>query len=332
MRQSALAKTLTNHNRTVQTFNPLGDGSITEERIHIYGSNPIEQGAGIEFEVQEDPIESSFGDHNGCIGFITRTGRLIRWIMKEQPVKKPDIATNIARCCVHSTRGLQKLSSGEAGEQGYEGTSTKVNGEPKYFDITSAGNGTVTAILKPAKGSTALSILQFRSIGNGLPLGLDRNLGYSHPPGSLLAWHFNRTNGANEPISEKVLDLTTIDTRPMLVANAVAYCLLVQSQEVTDVYTWGDERYPPVLGREVSDDAPATTPQPVSLLKGPFKIKKVVAGGFMMAAISDLGEGWIWGLGATPGFDGLGNRADVRWFEHISESEGSGDFWRKIGV
>ena len=216
-------------------------------------------------------------------------------------------------------------------EQALDRPSMGIQSEPRYLAIVTAGNGATVALLKPSSSSSILKLLQFSSLGTESIDFKNENVPKTPRVGSFLAWHYDTTELSNRPMWEKEFSFDITALPPLLVANAIAFCLLIQTSNASQVYTWGDERYPLTLGRLPSVDAPASIPNVVPQLSGPFKINTVDAGGFMMAAVSELGDGWIWGLGATPGFNGLGKRVDVGWWDCISECEAEVDSFRKIG-
>jgi len=86
--------------------------------------------------------------------------------------------------------------------------------------------------------------------------------------------------------------------RPLqLLAGTGTFTLLMEGGEV---YTWGDPRYRS-LAREIAD-APAERPTLVDALGG-LKIVKIAAGGWVGAAVSEDGAGYIWGTGSPGGGD-----------------------------
>ncbi len=70
------------------------------------------------------------------------------------------------------------------------------------------------------------------------------------------------------------------------------------------VWTWGDERYLACLGRDVTEASPANKPRTVADLEGlpTGPVKKLVAGGYLLAAITEGNDLYVWGghPGRTP--------------------------------
>ncbi|KAL9049546.1 MAG: hypothetical protein Q9162_007166 [Coniocarpon cinnabarinum] len=144
-------------------------------------------------------------------------------------------------------------------------------------------------------------------------------------PNSLLSYHTHRDGFSQQPLSTGQLK----HPFSQLVSNEISFAALCTEEERSYVYTWGDSRYP-VLGRAVSSQSPAGEATRVTDLEGPFKISKLVAGGWLTAAISELGEAWVWGLGCAPGSDIMGSEGAGKWLDEISEAaEGDGGL-RKI--
>ncbi|KAH7122400.1 regulator of chromosome condensation 1/beta-lactamase-inhibitor protein II [Dendryphion nanum] len=85
-----------------------------------------------------------------------------------------------------------------------------------------------------------------------------------------------------------------------LVSNATTTTALTGDGQV---YTWtADPRYPRCLGRVADASEPPGNPHVVPYLSE-TKVRKVTAGGYMTAAISEDGELFLWGQ-ACPGTDG----------------------------
>ncbi len=66
----------------------------------------------------------------------------------------------------------------------------------------------------------------------------------------------------------------------------------------SEVYTWGDERYPATLGRSVTISEPASGPTIVSGLENlpdDQAVVKIAAGGYMTAALTNGGDCYFWG-------------------------------------
>lgn len=74
-----------------------------------------------------------------------------------------------------------------------------------------------------------------------------------------------------------------------LVANSVSFALLTAAGAVL---TWGDARYPGVLGRDVEDDS--AVPTSVPTLEG-LRVVKIVRCGWWFAALTEAGDVYIWG-------------------------------------
>jgi alpha-tubulin suppressor-like RCC1 family protein len=74
-----------------------------------------------------------------------------------------------------------------------------------------------------------------------------------------------------------------------LVANESSFALLTTEGEV---YTWGDPRYS--LGRDITEEEPATEPSIVPALEG-LCITKISSGGWLAGALSEDRDLYIWG-------------------------------------
>ncbi|KAL2257881.1 hypothetical protein VTK26DRAFT_9052 [Humicola hyalothermophila] len=81
-----------------------------------------------------------------------------------------------------------------------------------------------------------------------------------------------------------------------LVAYATGYAALTSTGQV---WTWGDERYTPCLGREPSDESPASTPGPVPSLTdlptGPITKLATSPGSYLLAALTAGNDLYVWG-------------------------------------
>lgn len=310
----------------------IADRAELKEHIYIYGHDAERSKIEVEFENEGDHFDSAFGDHGGYVGLLTKSGRLFTWAKEEDVSKENYIPQHspLAISCLKSRASELRIHDNEQDlDQG-----TKVNDleEPRYFAVAVAGNGMTCAVTKLTPDSSTLDVRQFSSAGHSWCGARNATKEAFYHPGSLLAWHVDAKEPANQPMLTWQIPLKRSSIRHVsLVANGIAFGLLVDSGEKTDVYTWGNELYPGLLGRELSADTPAGVPHPVSSLKGPFKIRKIDAGGLMMAAVSDLGDGWLWGLGSLPGCDENGERVNVKWTESVSQSEGDAEHLRKLG-
>lgn len=81
-----------------------------------------------------------------------------------------------------------------------------------------------------------------------------------------------------------------------LVASATAFICLTEAGEV---YTWGDSRHRSLARSTLSPGSKAEEPGLVEALGG-IKIVKISAGSWMIAALSEDGAVYLWGIG-TPG-------------------------------
>ncbi|KAL8932971.1 MAG: hypothetical protein Q9216_006585 [Gyalolechia sp. 2 TL-2023] len=114
------------------------------------------------------------------------------------------------------------------------------------------------------------------------------------------------------PLTEDVYDFE--DDITALTATATGFAALTGSGRVS---TFGDPRYPDLLGRTPSTDHPASYPSVFSALDG-VPIQKIVAGSWVVAALSRDKDLYVWGhvLPHTPvredhaGLSGLLNAVD----------------------
>ncbi|KAL8838534.1 MAG: hypothetical protein Q9170_002114 [Blastenia crenularia] len=86
-----------------------------------------------------------------------------------------------------------------------------------------------------------------------------------------------------------------------LVATATTFSALTGSEKV---FTFGDPRYPSLLGRTPSEESPASQPEIVSALDG-IPILKLVAGTWIVAALSQEKDLYIWGHVLIPRMSSL---------------------------
>ena len=293
----------------------MGRGQDTAERILSYEHCDEHRKRELRVENGADRLIAGFGDHNGCVGLISSTGRLYTWAKHaSQSMTDTD---NYAFCYLPH---CSSLVSGDVHDTGSSyGDDGNASDALRYIAAAVRGNGQIALIIFDPTGRQLM--IQFPSIGHR----------WASTPraapvaGSLLAWHIDAHNPANRSTSVGQLKQPLVQ----LAANEIGFIALCASAEQSFIYTWGDGRYQ-IFGREVSAQTPAGDPCLVTDLQGPFRIKQIAAAGWLMAAVSDQGEAWVWGLGCTPGSDSLGKSKDSSWLDAVSEPEEGSSGIRKI--
>jgi hypothetical protein len=144
------------------------------------------------------------------------------------------------------------------------------DGSPKLGLIAVAGNGKVAITFEQAPNGRLCHVLQFDEVNK------------------FITWHNDPSKVQLDAEKQHVM----LPGRPVqLVAGTGTFLLLMEDG---DVHSWGDPRYLS-LGRAISE-SPAEKPGRVDALAG-LKIEKIVAGGWMNAALSSDRAGYIWGTG-----------------------------------
>lgn len=106
----------------------------------------------------------------------------------------------------------------------------------------------------------------------------------------------------------------TLPAIKCLVSTAVSFAALTNDGTVL---SWGSALHPHLLARHPTKDAPAETPHPVSFLQG-LHIRKIAAGGWIYAAISQSDDLYMWG--GQPGND---TDESISCLPNWSEGEGA---------
>lgn len=146
---------------------------------------------------------------------------------------------------------------------------------PKISHIAVAGNGMAALLLRQNQQDQECRLLQFLSIDE------------------VFHWYHSPSSADNPPDTQ-----TFLPGQPtQLVAGIGTFFLLMKDGSL---YSWGDPRYRS-LGREICNEEPADRPCLVDALGG-LDIVRVVAGGWMGAALSKDGAAYVWGS-SMPGMD-----------------------------
>lgn len=149
---------------------------------------------------------------------------------------------------------------------------------PPIAHLALAGNNRVAATFVQAPNASMTHIVEFESLEK------------------FKDWYLDPAGPENYPDKHHMLQGRT----KQLIANTTAFICLMENG---NVFTWGDARYRS-LGRNTTgpDAVSAAEAGPLEALGG-IKIKKISAGGWMAAALSEDGTAYMWGSG-TPGSDG----------------------------
>lgn len=246
------------------------------------------------------PITQAIGDHNGLHAVLLESGCLITFFYDvpssfpgPRSVRSPDKAT--ADADPEARLGVYQHPFDEEG--------------PRLAALACTSTGLTACIPLQAPGASTLHILMFPRFGTTAPRSSpDQETGPDNDPetGTLLAHLTDPPNPLNRATAHH-----SLPGRPhSLLATATAFVLLTTAP--SRVYTWGDHRYPTVLGRPVTSRSPASQPGVVDAVDG-LGVKKIVAaqGGWMMAALSEAGEAWAWGFEGPSG-GGAGSIATVQ--------------------
>ncbi|KAF9762799.1 hypothetical protein IL306_003332 [Fusarium sp. DS 682] len=168
------------------------------------------------------------------------------------------------------------------------------------FDCPSAisGNGKVLTVQNSESSPSEQAIVQYPS---------------------LAAWKANKSTSSW---------LCKAPVRQIVACDAVFIILL----EDETVLSCGDPRFRDCLGRDVDESSPANEPgivQDLSDLAEP--IKKIDAGGYTVAALTDSGGLYVWGM-ATPGSQNRHNAfPDISELPNYFEIDGDKDV-QDIGI
>ena len=155
---------------------------------------------------------------------------------------------------------------------------------PRLAHVAATSSGRTVAIPFPAPAASTVHVLEFSSIA------------------AFLQWHSDPSNAAVRPTHHM------LPGRPrQLVAGATFFVLL---NNLGNVFTWGDGRYPVSLGRSV--EGSARIPGEVQDSLGGLSVVKVAAGGWRGGAVTEGGDAFLWGsnppsetTGRPPSNDGV---------------------------
>lgn len=210
----------------------------------------------------EPPKTLAFGNHNGAFGLIDGTGDLF-------------FMDPLRRC-------------------------GPVNGTPwrQVTHIAIRGDGTVAVIEKVGEQHCDHKILEFPTFRATGTAGSDPNPVPASRGPSFLEHYYSTLHQQpftpiNSPPMPQSIHPLSAEQKPVdLLANNAGFTLLTSNGEV---YTWGDERFPECLGRDVTPGtSPARKPYIVEELTG-LGVKKIVSRGWSSGCITQGGECYFWG-------------------------------------
>lgn len=159
-----------------------------------------------------------------------------------------------------------------------------------YKTFAEANNGHV-AVYNP---STA-TITEYSTLQDIL-LDLEGTKGFQYKEHK----HDNICAGKPEPIPserkpDRKVSFTGFPDIVQLLAYSIGFAALSSRGEV---YTWGDERYAGCLGREVSDECPASHPSPIPLLSnlptGPIRHLALCPQSYLLACLTEGNDLYVW--------------------------------------
>lgn len=174
--------------------------------------------------------------------------------------------------------GYLDLSSGDLYTLKSSSTSTTASFERYNYHSTDPIIPSGKAITHIAIGGNENVCLIIRSRGD-----------ITQPSHAEIHLHHNFPTFLDRPLPVGVHDLEEEITS--LVATATTFAALTSTGRVL---TFGDARYPNLLGRTPSKDQQASVPNIVSALDG-IPIAKIVAGSWMIAALSRDKDLYVWG-------------------------------------
>ncbi|KAI9664334.1 MAG: hypothetical protein M1831_002267 [Alyxoria varia] len=232
---------------------------------------------------QRRDIVSAFGDHNGLLGILDSDSVIYLFDDKSFVLRRLHFESREQNKPDH----LGKHGPSEAGSR----SSTR------FLFIAINGAGRVAAIPKPGRGSDHISILEFSSFDHFLSYhgASSSSVSYSSPsPAPALS---ESHDDPSPPIAHHTLSYP-FNEPESLVSTATAFALLTKAG---NVFTWGDARYPNMLGREVSAESPAARPAVVQTLADDNnnKVTKITTSAWLVGVVTTAGSAWVWGLGTS---------------------------------